>query len=278
MVSLAEELKALDPHELAGEVDEDLAQAIERTVPLVDEFGRVALAIAEMDAREATLALFKGFEHVIKHYDLQLPVRGVVRPTDYDLFKFAGHEMCTVLFACLLRVGRWQLIDAVTKQPLFWKHPSGGPVHVQIDELSAHVALLDDIRTRRLEANRRRMISFHAEILRERHERTPPVGAVNWDEFRAADLLLALRTFDPASRHGYWFPRTSIYLMSPAPRFLHDAKTLSGAQNLAVAFGLTDLGMLKTRVAAGLQQIGAAVSQMGAFVHFERFDVDAIPT
>lgn len=280
MASLAAELRALNPHGLSGEPDENLVLAIDKISPLVDEFGRVAQIAAEMDAREATVALYKGLENVIKEYDYQPSSGGAwAPPVAHDLFKFAGHELCTVLIACLMRAGRWQLIDVVARETLFWHRPDGGPTNVGVALLSENVALLDEVRSKRLAVpSGRRKVSIHAELLKERHERIPPVGGVDWDDFRAADLLLCLRTFDGARRLRFWFPRTSIYQMSPIPRFLQEAKSISGARNLAAALGETDLGQMKERVRAGLGRLGEAVLQLSPLVPFQYFDVDSIAT
>ena len=277
MNSLAEELKKLDPHALQGEPDVNLVEAIAASRVLVDQFGRVVEAIADMNAEQGATNLTKGFEAVLRLYDRSTG-GGATRATDSDFFKFLGHEMCSVLFAHLMRASRWDLVGALAAQRLYVDDPSRGAGHLGLRVLSSHLKLLD-IRAERTKTRQGKRISIHADLLKERHEGTHPVGGVNWDDFRAADLLLALALdwTAPSGFQFHWFPRSSIYLNGSTPRFLVDALTLPGARELGKVFRETDIATVRARVKGGMQRIGEVISQMSINVHFGyHFDPDDI--
>ena len=270
MAWLADEMKKLDPHGLPGESDENLVQAIAKTIPLVDQFGRVAQAAAEMNSSDATSSVYKGFEQILSSYELAPGVFGSFRKSDFDFFKFVGQELCAILFAHLIRAERWALIDSVARQKLYWNRAQAA-VHVGIEFLSAHLLSLDEVRNRRIGQRR---LSIHADLLKERHERVPPVGGVAWDEFCDADLLLFLRSHSGGEGFAHrWYPRSAPYLFSTPRRLLVSATTVAGAKDLAIAVGEKDLGALRTRVKSGRAYLSEGIMQMGGMPDFDLFDV-----
>ena len=276
MAWLADELKKLDPNGLPGETDENLVQAIETTVPLVHDFGRVSEAIAAMRSDDAARAAFKGFEHILGLYTFT-PRTGTYRETDFDLFKFVGHELCVTLFAYLLHEERWQTIKLLFAERIYVANGSRGPYQAAYGRLSAPVGLLDRVRKGRLGT---REFSIHADILKARHESGSLAKDTPWDEFRATDALLLLRAEGDRGGLAGWWPRTAVYLGSHTPRFLVEATTPAGARVLADLLGETDLAKSRERLEGAIVRLGEGVQQMGSyfFKPFDGFDPSATQT
>jgi hypothetical protein len=275
---LAEEVKNVDSHSAPGEPDENLVQAIDKTVPLVHEFSRVSEVIAAMNSWEAARATFRGMEHVLALYSYR-PAAGYFRETDFDLFKFVGHELCVTLFAHLLSEERWSIIKGLLQETIHREDGPRGPERVGFCRLSAHVALLDDIRTRRLQDQRSRRISFHADILKARHESGPLAKDTPWDQFREADALLFFAGYGARVATGVgWWPRTAVYLESLRPRFLIAATAAEGAKALADALGEPDLASSKKRIREAIMRLGEGVTQMGSTIFdlFAGFDPERL--
>jgi hypothetical protein len=168
--------------------DEELVRALEDTKPLIVEFARVAEAISTHDAREAGQVLFKGFELVLAGCDVKPTFAGRFQDTEFDLMRFAGHEMMVCLAASLVRNERWELLADVLGRDLILK-TNKGSVTRRFDALSRRVKSLAT-REQRLQSN---SASLHADMLRERHTSGDLADLVPFDEFMAADYLLFLR-------------------------------------------------------------------------------------
>jgi hypothetical protein len=265
---LAGSLDEIDPHAQDGDQTENLLKAIEASRPLVDDFGRVAQLAASEKAKEATHGLVQGMEHILARYEFH--GGGTYRDSDFDLFRFAGHELIAVLAAHLVKAERWTLVASLFGERLHRDH-FGEPIQpVGVSRLSSHLRLFLPL------SKARGVNSVHADVLKARHEATPPVGGIDFNDFLAADLMLFLGTYDPESDFGEWYPRSSPYLESRAPRFLSAATTLAGAKNLAVALN-ANLDDMKVRVTKGLSFLTKAVRQEGVWLHWS-FDPTKIVT
>lgn len=260
MEGLATLVSEVEPSDGTGVPDQDLVDAIEKTVPYADEFGRVAETATAMSSKESVVALCKGLEFFLARYD------------NSDLFKFIGHELCTILVAHLLKAERWPIIDEVARERFFFEARSGNSGYVGVEHLSRHSRLLDEVRTRRLATNGQRRISFHADILKSRHERAQAVGGIGWDDFLSADLFLLLHTFDGKDEDSYWWPRSAVFLGSHRPRFLLAASELTGSRRLAQALGEKDLAAMKAHTLAALVFLRKGMSQMGPFLEHDVFE------
>jgi hypothetical protein len=274
------EARKLDPisHQ-GGHPDDHLVDAIGATGTLVDEFGRVAETTAAMNDVDGTRALFKSLEMLLAYCYLPRNFSGQSRQTDFEFYKFLTHELTVILAAHLVREERWQVLSNVFSETLYRANTRyGQDVQEPFDCLSDYLTLLDDVRTRRLEANNQRRISFHADILKERHERQPPVGGIGWEEFLATDFLLYLRSHAHANNRGLWWAPTAIYLGNQTPRFLVAATTRMGAQNLAVALDHSDVVEMSAqiKIAADLLVNERRRSANMFFSFLRGFDFDKI--
>lgn len=248
---LVDELAKPDPQAAGGGPAETLVAAIERTRVYVDDFGKVAEAVAEMGSRDGLRGLVRGLEYVLERRAPPLGFAGSYRDSDFDLFIFHGHELCVILFAHLIRAERWPLLAEAVSEPLHWRNAPRGAQDFPVAVLSRHVQTLDRL------SKERALVSFHAFLLKERHDGTRPVGNVPFDEFVGADLLLFLSTFGGAA----WYPRSGVYLPSRLPRFLLASKTSQGAKTLTAMLGLSDCAAMKTRVQSAYGRLGEILGQ-----------------
>lgn len=162
--------------------------ALEASKPVVNDFGVVARASAEMDAQEAVHGLVQGFEYILARYDLQ--GAGTAWPGDFDLYRFVGHELLAVLSAHLIRTERWTMFPSLFSERI---HNTRAREPVGIDYAYNTVELLD--RTSRSG----QPTMAHAQILKERHEATPPLGDVSFPELIAGDVMLPMQSRDVRS-------------------------------------------------------------------------------
>jgi hypothetical protein len=274
---LAGELKKLDPHGEQGEPDENLVQAISKTMPLVQDFEKVADAVSAMNSEEGARALYKGFENIMTLCYHPEGFSGTYKTSDFDLFKFIANELLTIFAAYLIRDRRWTILHSTLQQALYVKNAGGNPL-VTFQYLSSHVILLDEIRNSRLATGGTKRISIHADLLKERHDKGPLAGNLTWEEFMDADLILFLLGY-ANSEHGggiYWWPRTGVYLGSHVPRFLAEATTKAGAKHLTTVLGLKDTTELRDYVKAALEFLLKGLRQMGCFFGFWNFDPNKI--
>ena len=274
---LGGELKKLDPHTQDGEADENLFQAINKTVSLVQEFENVVDSVSAMNSAEAARALYKGFEHIVTLCYLSEGFSGAYRESDFDLFKFIANELLTLFAAYLIRDERWSILDSILRQNLHVKNARGNPL-VSFHFLSGYIILLDQVRSHRLASGGSRRISIQADLLKERHDNGPLSGGLSWQEFMDADLILFLRGYLDSDNGGgnYWWPRTGVYLPSHVPRFLTESTTEAGATHLAMILGLKSTAALREHVKAALEFLTTGLRQMGVHFIFWNFNPDKI--
>jgi hypothetical protein len=246
MEALAADIAILDTHASPRDPGDNLLRAIDATGPIVDDFGRVAQSVAEMKSAEGLGGLVRGFEHILARYQYQGGA-GSFRPTDFDLFKIVGHELAAVLAGHLIRAERWRLLQDVIGERIHMADPRGAR-QVGIERLSANSTILDGM------SAAKGRVSFHADVLKERHEKKPPIGGLAFEDFIAGDLFLCLGTH----RDGavlWWYPRSAIYLPGRTPRFLSATTELAGAKNLTAAIGETDPAVMKARVTSAMDDL-----------------------
>jgi hypothetical protein len=273
MQSVVEDLKRLDPPNTGTIDDEALVGALGQSVPIVRDFARLAEAVASANSEEAAKELLKGFERILELYDLPKGSSGPFRSIDFDFYKFLGHELFVVFCGHLIREERWTILEEVVDATLYVE-TGRGESNKPVGALSAYVGLLDEVRTKRLATNSTRRISFHADLLKERHEDGGPLaGTLSWREFIDTELILYLRSF---SRGHDWLPRVWVYLDSHDARFLNVAKSPPGAQQLAQILGIADGSQLRDTVKTALQKLNDRASRSSMFADGLSFNADTI--
>jgi hypothetical protein len=102
----------------------------------------------------------------------------------------------------------------------------------------------------------------HAQILKERHEATPPVGDVSFPELIAGDVMLYLGVRP-------WFPWSSIFIARQVPRFLKAATTPDGARALAAALNTAILVQMKAEVTQAIKGLQQNLANSGAWMTWD---------
>ncbi len=275
MKSLAEELKKLDPHDAPGEEDENLVQALDRSVPLVDSCYSVIDAISAMDSEEGARALYKGFEYIMTLCYLPERFSGSYKATDFDFFKFIVNELFIGFVGFLMKDERWKIFDNVANQTLYVKN-AGTNTLLNFCKLWDYSVLLDEVRKRRLGTRR---ISIHADILKMRYESEPLFRRLTWPQFVAADLLIFFRGYVCTKTDSltYWWPHTAVYLESNTPRYLVETETRGGAERLTKILGLEDTVELRQHLDEALKFLLPALRQQGSFLFLYGFNSSKIP-
>ncbi len=276
-----EQLEVLAPDRSAPVWDDAFIEALDRTLPLLVDFARLADVIASHDAEEAARALFRGFENVLARYDVREGFVGSFRPTDFDLARFVGVEAFVMFVAHIIREQRWSLIGKLLAEDLLVKSGRGtGTSARNYRRISDDVKTLDE-RNERLKLGR---TSLRADLLKKRHEEGELSRLVSFAEFRDADFFLFLRSEVQIQlgSHGYWRPLTDVYFEgADAPRYLLEAQSRTFADRLAPAFGLEGSEALrKAMVAAKPELLKALQSHIRFFFGgpLEMFDPSTIAT
>jgi len=275
---LVDELRRLKPDTSGPEGDELLVHAIREWAPLLEGFARLCDAVAAAAARDAARALHKFFEQLLGLYFLPKGFSGSYRETDFDFYKFVGHEAFVVFVAYLIREERWEIINEVLGRALFVENGSHSEPLFEFEALSKHLALLDEVRSNRLAENGQRRVSIQADILKEHFTTEPLSRLLSWDEILDADLLLSLRSLvdSEGPRHRSWWPRTAVYQSSRRPRFLLESKTGQGATTLGKALNLPVNQDLKAKLTAALVKLNAGLARTSMFsdgIHFNSNDI-----
>jgi hypothetical protein len=157
--------------------------------------------------------------------------------SDFDFFKFAGHELFVTFTASLLRAKRWAELRTVLNEAIFIKNASyGQPKVVLFTEISQHLSLLE-YRKQRLKLRR---VSLHADLLQQRHTQGDLAVSLSFHDFMEADFFLYLKSAladadNEASRP--WRAWSSLFLQK-TPNFIIEAQKRSVAEALCGVFNV----------------------------------------
>jgi len=94
----------------SGTTAKDIEDAVMVTENIALEYARLAHVVATIGDQEVARVLYRGFGALLDQYDVPRGFSGTISTWDFDFIKFHGHEMFTILTACLIREGRWELI------------------------------------------------------------------------------------------------------------------------------------------------------------------------
>jgi hypothetical protein len=229
-----------------GEPDDILIQAIEKTLHISIEFARLAEATAILNSNEVAITLLKAFDQILEHYRTPRGFSGHYQETQFDFFKFIGHELFVIFISFLIRENRWELITNILDEGIFINNaPSGMPDSVSFEYISEYIESLR-YRKQRLQLNR---ISIHADILNERHTSGKLGEICPMDQFIAADLFLFLRA------DSKWTPWSTLYLFEHFPKFIVEAKREKYAKQLLQPLGVKDIDTLRSLIADRRSQL-----------------------
>ncbi len=244
-------------------LDELLVQAIDKSTVLVIEFSQIAKIIAEVNSYDAALALYKGFEDILNKYDLPVGFSGHYGPTDFDFYKFIGHELFVSFVSFLLRERRWEVITAILDEDIYVRNRPNFRI-VSFDYISDYVELIG-YKSKYVGL---KSIIGHAEILNKRHTTGNLSEVLPFNEFVDTDFFLFLRSED-------WWPWSTFYLRRDIPRFLLESTRERYAANLLHPLAVEDIQSLRKRVIERMEtwkswETGMRVNPIGTF------NIDAI--
>lgn len=241
IVSLAPEFSRKE------ERDDLLVRAIESAKPLIAEFCGVSELVAAMNTVPAAQGIYRGFGKLLENYNTPAGFSGHSVDSDFDFFKFMGHEMFVTFVALLIKEERWDMLAELLDEDMIVANARGGRTGaVSFNYVSKHVRLLDD-RNKRLGLTR---ASLHADLLNGLHRDTNIGGYLSAEEFIEADYFLFLRSViqgETASRLE-WRPWSALYLDRP-PQFLLKAVRNKYAEKLLRPLRLSTVELLRERLA-----------------------------
>lgn len=223
------------------EKDEELVECFQKTPSLVGKFVTLAMKAASMNSELGSKALYVGLEPILERYKFPANQSGSYFPTDFDYFKLLGHELMTVLFACLIEEERWSIVSTLIDIDLHVSNARGEEGEaVQFLYASKPVELLKS-RNERLKVNRK---SIHADLLNDRYTMSPLREMISIESFISADYFLFLVGELMDGLWFNWIPWSTLYLQRP-PRFLISMKRKKYAEKRLPCFGVDDVEHLR---------------------------------
>jgi hypothetical protein len=150
--------------------------------------------------------------------------------TDFDFYKFIGHELFVCFFSFFLRDRNWGMVVDLLDEDLYVSNQTVQGL-VPFYNVSKYVRLLNDERNLRLGLN---CISVEADILKQRYSQGELASLLTFQEFMETDLFLYLRTeFQLQGGPGdyKWFPFSAVH-MSESPLYLVEAERMKYANML----------------------------------------------
>ncbi len=231
----------------AGERDELLVQAIDRSASIVVEFASVADLVAAMNAGDAALAMYESFQYLLERYSVPAGVSTRFYDTDFDYYKFLGHELFVDLLTFLVREDRWQLIADLLRRHIFVSNLAGTTADmVSFEFISQNVKLLD-IRSKRLELRR---ASLHADILKQRYTEGALRGSIPFEQFMETEFFLFVRTV--AHSKGpfapRWLPWSTMYISRHTPQYLIKAYDAEYVRQLLIGLDISGVAPLREAI------------------------------
>jgi hypothetical protein len=191
--------------------------------------------------------VLRWFGSVFERYNKPQGFNGRFLASDEDYFKFLGHELFVSFVAALLREERWNLIEDILRRPISMKYVPDeyGPGIVDWRYASEPVVSIID------ESPRRQRISFHADILKERHTTGGLAEGMPMETLMAADYFLYLfgEMSQEAWNRGFfaWNPWSALFLKR-APVFLRHAEHRQVAETLVRVFRLPSVEEFRNRL------------------------------
>ena len=212
LANILKELDDIQPKKVrdGGTVD-DLLQGIGGTRAAVARFSKVAEICAVMGDTVIAAELYTWFGQILERYSLPRGFSGTFYEADFDFFRFVGHELFVSLLAFLLREQKWDMISQILAEPIPVRYVQreNGPGNAEWSDISRYVGMLGG------ESQRRERLSFHGDILNERHSKGELAAVLPFEEFADADFFLFLRSILPEEKytgHFSWKPWSAVWL------------------------------------------------------------------
>ena len=248
LTNVLKELEGLRPpmKREGGTVDGMLA-AFPKTEYISVEFSKLSETVALMDDSDSAKEIFQWFGKILSKYDAIPAGGGTSWNCDGDFYKFIGHELFVDFINPFVREGKWKELKELLSGTLLVSSVKYGPNGSKDSwtELSEHSPWLVD------ESKKKGRISCHADLLKDRHEKSELAGIVPLNEFTETDFFLHL--YGDKGRksqeiyYGAWYPRSDVYL-NHTPRFVLEATDYPTAMQICLALQIGDVEELKGRL------------------------------
>ena len=217
--------------------DEVFVRALEDTKPLRREWQKLCGRIAANRHLDAAVSLHRGFRTFLEHYEPFPAADQSYRDSDFDFFRFYGHECYVTFIAELLALDQFTILKKVLDRRIYYVTRKGGKL-TSFASISEYVPTFNH-RNDRLKLRR---MSVHADVLAARHG----FSGVNGRHLKSRDFLDA--DFFLFLRDERWIPASSVYL-EDCPRFLVEAAVKTYATELFDVLGLANRAQLRDVVA-----------------------------
>jgi hypothetical protein len=231
--------------------DEELVTSLAPSAPFVTEFGTICEAVAATGDVVVADAIYDSFGRVLARYS-QSPSSGAYGDSEFDFYRFVGHELFVTFVAALL-----QERQLVTLKRLLDRDLELPPPHQErlrpFHELRRGVTLFSE-RSKRLN-----LMSAHGTLLRQRHMDGELGATVPFDHILGADYFLFLYAEAKHTDQRYvpWFPPTAPYLPETST-FLARLHRSDFATDVANAMGLVDSDELRRLIVGSETKLGRA--------------------
>lgn len=268
---LVEELDRLFPNYKDDRLDLLLTQADEPTQVLASEFSAFAKAIATTNNIEIIKAVYEGFVPILERYEYPSDYFGVIQKTEFDFYRFLGHELFVSFFSAFLADQRWALIAELLSTELYISNACRiKSTSVLFTYASSYVAKFNTIRDRE-NPNR---ISLHADVLNKRHKESSLAKIVPAQSFMEADFFLYLAIPHAQLAMGNWHPWSALYLDRP-PSYLDKAASRRFAEQLLTPLNVPNVKALRDRVSYCISRLRESYRD-GSHEFLEGFDPQII--
>lgn len=256
-----------------------LKEALSKTELFVRDWSRACEAVALSGDAEVGRELISIFPKILPLYDRAEGEVSYSPYLEYDYWRFLGHELFTIWMSSLLKEESWGLIreSAEVLRVQMSKSVSYDNGRGGFRQLSSDVRLLQS------DSVIQRLVSSHAELIRDRFSRTDAGIRVSHREFVDADVFLFfLAYFSEADDSGdllQWFPWSALHLIW-TPDFLVKAKHHVYAKHIKSLWGMDNSASVRDEMMKLSQELARLWGVRSLRFQIERRDLvafDSIP-
>ena len=248
MSNLVGQLDSIAPDFRNTVSDQDIVDALENSIEMTIEFSRTAEVIASMNAADAAMIIYKGFEDIISRYYTPTGFEGTFYRLAFDFYKFIGHEWLVILFSFLIREECWEVITHLLDEEFYveriYETDKSGTVPFTYTCQNLR-SLIDH--NERLKLNK---ISIHSDLLNNRHTQGELADLVPMQQFINADAFLLLRSeLSKTEVNSFlgWRAWSLLYTQR-SPKYLIEAYRVKNAEKLLVPLQVSDVETLRERM------------------------------
>lgn len=186
--------------------DEEVAQSIEKMIPLRDDFIDFVFTVFKYQ-ESVNMDQFHDFFEKLIPFTFAKEDAQTFTESDFDNFRFFFYELVLNFVAILIHLKKYSELSNFVSSQYFYRKPHHEEnLNIGTEVFNRYLRTLDEFRKSRLKLNR---ISITADLLKEHSIRKD----ITFSEIRQADLILYYILDLTTDREWgvAWFPRTSVY-------------------------------------------------------------------